>query len=72
MTTHYSGVLKGTDLNPLAGAVLLAAVFVPLGAGLWRRAEPVSRGVWWGGVASVALLVAQYLIAALSGFPNWG
>ena len=72
MMTHYSGVLKGTDLNSLLGAVLLTAVLVPLGAGLWRCAEPVSRRVWWGGVASVVLLVAQYLIAALSGFQNWG
>jgi hypothetical protein len=72
MMTHYSGVLKGTDLNSLIGAVLLAAVFVPLGAGLWRRAEPVSRRVWWGGVAAVALLAAQYLLAALSGFRTWG
>lgn len=72
MMTHYSGVLKGTDLNSLIGAVLLAAVFVPLGASLWRRAEPVSRRVWWGGVASVALLAAQYPLTALSEFQNWG
>src|SRR5690606_33934228 len=31
MMTHYSGVLKGTDLNSLTGAVLLAAALVPLG-----------------------------------------
>ena len=43
MITHYSGVLKGTDLNSLTGAVLLAAALVPLGVSLWRRAEPVSR-----------------------------
>lgn len=72
MMTHYSGVLKGTDLNSLIGAVLLAAVFVPLGASLWRRAEPVSRRVWWGGVAAVALLAVQYLLTALSGFRNLG
>jgi hypothetical protein len=72
MMTHYSGVLKGTDLNSLTGAVLLAAVFVPLGISLWLRAAPVSRKVWWGGVAAVALLAAQYLIAALSGFRSWG
>ncbi|HEY3683067.1 MAG TPA: hypothetical protein VGL93_08505 [Streptosporangiaceae bacterium] len=72
MLTHYSGVLKGADLNSLTGAVLLAAVFVPLGVGLWRRAEPVSRRVWWGGVASVALLAAQYLFTALNGFKSWG
>lgn len=72
MMTHYSGVLKGTDLNSLVGAVLLAAVFVPLGVSLWRRAEPVTRRVWWGGVASVALLAAQYLLTALNGFQNLG
>jgi hypothetical protein len=72
MITHYSGVLKGSDLSSLTGAVLLAAVLVPLGVSLWRRAEPVSRGVWWGGVAAVASLVAQYLFAALSGFQTLG
>lgn len=72
MMTHYSGVLKGTDLSSLLSAVLLAAVFVPLGAGLWRRAEPVSRRVWWGGVAAVALLAAQYLLTALNGFKSLG
>jgi hypothetical protein len=72
MVTHYSGVLKGSDLNSLTGAVLLAAALVPLGIDLWRRAEPVSRRVWWGGVAAVALLAAQYLLAALSGFENLG
>jgi hypothetical protein len=72
MMTHYSGVLKGTDFSTLTGAVLLAAVFVPLGVSLWRRAEPVSRKVWWGGVVSVALLAAQYLITALNGFRSWG
>jgi len=65
MMTHYSGVLKGTDLNSLIGAVLVAAVFVPLGAALWRRAEPVSRRAWWGGVAAVALLAVQYLLDAV-------
>jgi hypothetical protein len=72
MLTHYSGVLKGTDLSSLTGAVLLAAVFVPLGVSLWRRAEPVSRRVWWGGVAAVALLAAQYLLTALSGGKSLG
>lgn len=72
MLTHYSGVLKGSDFSTLTGAVLLAAVFVPLGVSLWRRAEPVSRKVWWAGVASVALLAMQYLLAALSGFRNMG
>lgn len=72
MMTHYSGVLKGTDLSTLVGAALLAAVFVPLGVALWRRAEPVSRGVWWGGVAAVALLAAQYLLTALNGFKTLG
>ena len=72
MMTHYSGVLKGTDLSTLTGAVLLAAVFVPLGVSLWRRAEPVSRRVWWGGVAAVALLAVQYLVTALSGFTTLG
>ena len=72
MMTHYSGVLKGTDLNSLIGAVLLAAAFVPLGAGLWRRAEPVSRRVWWGGIAALALLAAQYLLTALNGFKTMG
>lgn len=72
MLTHYSGVLKGTDLSTLTGAVLLAAVFVPLGISLWRRAEPVSRKAWWGGVASVALLATQFLLTALNGFQSWG
>ncbi|GAA3525639.1 hypothetical protein GCM10022222_05680 [Amycolatopsis ultiminotia] len=72
MLTHYSGVLKGTDFSTFSGAVLLAAVFVPLGVSLWRRAEPVSRKVWWGGVASVVLLAAQYLVTALNGFRSWG
>ena len=34
MITHYSGVLKGTDLNSLTGAVLLAAALVPVGVSL--------------------------------------
>ncbi|SEO57731.1 hypothetical protein [Amycolatopsis saalfeldensis] len=72
MLTHYSGVLKGADFSTLTGAVLLAAVFVPLGVSLWRRAEPVSRKAWWGGVASVVLLAAQYLFTALNGFHSWG
>ena len=72
MMTHYSGVLKGTDLNSLTGAVLLAAVLVPLGVRLWRSAEPVSRKVWWGSIAAVAFLAAQYLFAVLSGFRNLG
>lgn len=72
MLTHYSGVLKGTDLNTFIAAVLLAAVFVPLGVSLWRRAEPVSRKVWWGGIASVALLAVLYLVTALNGFQSWG
>ncbi len=72
MITHYSGVLKGTDLNSLTGAVLLAAALVPLGLALWRSAEPVSRRVWWGGIAAVAFLLAQYLFAVLSGFRNLG
>lgn len=72
MMTHYSGVLKGTDLNSLTGAVLLAAALVPLGVRLWGDAEPVSRRVWWGGIAAVAFLAAQYLFAVLSGFRNLG
>ncbi|WP_433288278.1 hypothetical protein ACQPZQ_35605 [Pseudonocardia sp. CA-142604] len=72
MITHYSGVLKGSDLNSLTGAVLLAGALVPLGISLWRRAEPVSRRVWWGGVASLTLLAAQYLLTALSGFQSLG
>jgi hypothetical protein len=72
MLTHYSGVLKGTDLNSLTGAVLLAATLVPLGVALWRDAPPVSRWAWWGGIASVVLLAAQYLFAVLSGFQNLG
>jgi hypothetical protein len=72
MMTHYSGVLKGTDLNSLTGAVLLAAVFVPLGVNLWRSAEPVSRRVWWGSIAAIAFLAAQYVFAVLSGFRNLG
>ena len=72
MITHYSGVLKGTDLNSLTGAVLLSAAFVPLGVSLWRSAEPVSRRVWWGGIAAVAFLLAQYVFAVLSGFRNLG
>ncbi len=72
MMTHYGGVLKGTDLNALTGAVLLAAVLVPLGVRLWRSAEPVSRRVWWGGIAALAFLIAQYVFAVLSGFRNLG
>ena len=72
MMTHYSGVLKGTDLNSLTGAVLLAAALIPLGVSLWRTAEPVSRRVWWGGIAALALLAVQYLFAVLSGFRNLG
>ena len=72
MMTHYSGVLKGTDLNSLTGAVLLAAALVPLGINLWRSADPVSRKVWWGSIAAVAFLAAQYLFAVLSGFRNLG
>jgi hypothetical protein len=70
--THYSGVLKGTDLNSLTGVVLLAAALVPLGVSLWRSADPVSRKVWWGGIAAVAFLLAQYVFAVLSGFRNLG
>ena len=72
MMTHYSGVLKGTDLNSLTGAVLLAAALVPLGVKLWRNAEPVSRRAWWIGIAAIALLIAQYVFAVLSGFRNLG
>jgi hypothetical protein len=68
MMTHYSGVLKGSDLNSLTGAVLLAAALVPLGTGLWRRAGAVSRRVWWRGVAAVVSVAAQYLFVAPSGF----
>ena len=72
MLTHYSGVLKGSDLNSIAGAVLLAAVLVPLGISLWRASEPSSRRAWWGGIAVVALLVAQYVYAVLNGFRTLG
>jgi hypothetical protein len=72
MMNHYSGVLKGTDLNSLTGAILLAAALVPLGITLWRNAEPVSRRAWWIGIAAIALLLAQYAIAVLSGFRNVG
>jgi len=72
MMTHYSGVLKGTDLNSLTGAVLLAAALVPLGVKLWRNAGPTSRRAWWGGIAAIALLIGQYLLAVLSGFRNLG
>jgi hypothetical protein len=72
MMTHYSGVLKGSDLNSLTGAVLLAAALVPLGISLWRRAGAVSRRVWWGGVAALVSVAAQYLFAALSGFQTLG
>ena len=72
MITHYSGVLKGTDLNSLTGAVLLAAALVPVGVKLWCSAEPVSRRAWWGGIAALAFLAAQYLFAVLSGFRNLG
>ena len=34
MMTHYSGVLKGTDLNSMTGAVLLAAALLPVGVSL--------------------------------------
>jgi hypothetical protein len=72
MTTHYSGVLKGSDLSTLTGAVLLAAVLVPLGLGLWGRAGAVSRRAWWGGVVALAALAAQYLLVAVNGFHTWG
>jgi hypothetical protein len=72
MMTHYSGVLKGTDLNSLTGAILLAAALVPVGLLLWRNAEPVSRRAWWGGIAAVALLAAQYVFAVLGGFRSLG
>lgn len=72
MITHYSGVLKGTDLNSLTGAALLAAALIPLGVSLWRRGEPVPRKVWWGSIAAVVFLAAQYVYAVLSGFRNLG
>lgn len=72
MLTHYSGVLKGTDLNALTGAVLLAAALVPLGAALWRAAPPVSRRAWWTGVAAALWTAALYLYAVLSGFQTLG
>jgi hypothetical protein len=65
-------VLTGTDLNSLTGAVLLAAALLPVGVSLWRSAEPASRRVWWGGIAAVGFLAAQYLYAVLSGFRNLG
>lgn len=72
MMTHYSGVLKGTDLNSLTGAVLLAAALVPLGMQLWSGREVIPRGVRWLGIAGVFLLVLQYLAAILSGFRTLG
>jgi hypothetical protein len=72
MLTHYTGVLKGTDLNSLTGAVLLAAAFVPLGVALWSSAPPVPRRSWWGGLAAVAVVAALYLYAVLSGFQTLG
>ncbi|MFD2489677.1 hypothetical protein [Amycolatopsis jiangsuensis] len=72
MSTHYSGVLKGSDVNTLTGAVLLAAVFVPLGFTLWRRAEPLSRKGFWSSVAALGLLAALYLAAVLSDFAPIG
>jgi hypothetical protein len=72
MLTHYTGVLKGTDLNSLTGAVLLAAALVPLGVALWRSAAPPSRAARWGGIAVLAYLAAMYLHAVLSGFRTIG
>lgn len=72
MMTHYSGVLKGSDLNSLTAAMLLAAALLPLGIRLWLGRAPVSRTVWWLGVAGIALTAAQYLFAILSGFHNFG
>jgi hypothetical protein len=72
MLTHYTGVLKGSDLNSLAGAVLLAAALVPLGVALWRAAPPPSRAARWGGTAALGYLVAMYAYAVLSGFRSIG
>jgi hypothetical protein len=72
MLTHYTGVLKGTDLNSLTGAVLLAAALVPLGVALWRGAPPASRAARWGGIAVLTCLAAMYLYAVLSGFQTLG
>lgn len=72
MLTHYSGVLKGTDLDSLAGAVGLAVAFVPLGIALWRSAPPVSRTAWRGGLVAAAALVALYAWSAVTGFAPVG
>lgn len=72
MMTHYSGVLKGTDLNSLAGAALLATAFVPLGIRLWSGREVIPRSVRWLGIAGIALLLVQYLATIISGFRSLG
>lgn len=72
MMTHYSGVLKGTDLNSLTGALLLAVALVPLGVRLWSSREAIPNGVRWLGVAGIVLLGFQYLATILSGFRNLG
>lgn len=72
MMTHYSGVLKGTDLNSLTGAILLAAALVPLGIRVWFNREPVPRAVRWLGIAGLALLAVQYLAAIASGGHSLG
>jgi hypothetical protein len=60
MLTHSSGVLKGSALNSLLAAALLAAALVPLGIAAWRAAPPVSRAAWRGGWVAVAALAALY------------
>lgn len=72
MLTHYSGVLKGTDLNSLTGALLLVVALLPLGVRLWSGREPIPRPVRWLGAAGIALLLVQYLVTILTGFRSLG
>ena len=58
--TLSSGVLKGSALNSLLAAALLAAALVPLGIAAWRAAPPVSRTAWRGGWVAVAALAGLY------------
>jgi hypothetical protein len=60
MLTHSSGVLKGSALNSLLAAALLAAALVPLGIAAWRAAPPVSPAARRGGWVAVGALVALY------------
>lgn len=67
MMTHSSGVLKGSGLDSLLGAALLAAALVPLGVAAWRAAPPISRAARRGGWAAAVFLVGLYAYHLLLG-----